>query len=273
VNWTEFGKQLVSDKVYKYLSATIDKARWVLKSISLVNFPAVKGLPPVELAEYVHESVPPDTEARPTQTSDETAEVAPTIVEESPMSEEIKVVPEAQPETPATPPIPKTPVVLSDSDVARMRTDMEQEMRATLMAEYARLEETKAAMFAELMAKVREEREVVEFAEAATGSGRYALPTKADDLKNVLMDLPKDKRARVMNILKNVVEHGTVDFTEHGTTGGKAVKKTLDPEIAIALRGHLNSGGTMDIFFDANKELGAMSDYDLAEFGVGGNNG
>jgi hypothetical protein len=49
--WNNLGKQLVGDKMYRYLSATIDLARNVLKSISLVNFPAVKGLRPVELAE------------------------------------------------------------------------------------------------------------------------------------------------------------------------------------------------------------------------------
>jgi hypothetical protein len=51
VDWNEFGKQLVGDKVYRYISATIDTAKKVLKSISLVNFPAVKGLRPVELSD------------------------------------------------------------------------------------------------------------------------------------------------------------------------------------------------------------------------------
>jgi len=54
IDWNELGKQLVGDKVYKYLSATIDEAKKLIKSISLVNFPAVKGLAPVELAEGVY---------------------------------------------------------------------------------------------------------------------------------------------------------------------------------------------------------------------------
>ena len=49
--WNELGRGLVGDRVYRYVSATIDLAGKVIRSISLVNFPAVKGLRPVELAE------------------------------------------------------------------------------------------------------------------------------------------------------------------------------------------------------------------------------
>lgn len=53
IDWNEMGKQLVGDKVYRYLSATIDQGQKLIKSISLVNFPAVKGLQPVELGEGI----------------------------------------------------------------------------------------------------------------------------------------------------------------------------------------------------------------------------
>ncbi len=51
-NWNALGRKLVGDRVYRYISATIDMARKVIKSLSLVNFPAVKGLAPVELMEF-----------------------------------------------------------------------------------------------------------------------------------------------------------------------------------------------------------------------------
>ena len=54
IDWNALGTQLVGDKVYRYLSATIDMAQKLIKSISLVNFPAVKGLAPVELSEGVY---------------------------------------------------------------------------------------------------------------------------------------------------------------------------------------------------------------------------
>lgn len=52
-DWNELGKRLVGEKVYRYLSATIDVASKVLKAVSLVNFPAIKGMQPVELSEGV----------------------------------------------------------------------------------------------------------------------------------------------------------------------------------------------------------------------------
>lgn len=54
VDWNELGQKLVKERIYRYLSATIDLAKKVIKSISLVNFPAVKGLRPVELSEGVY---------------------------------------------------------------------------------------------------------------------------------------------------------------------------------------------------------------------------
>jgi hypothetical protein len=43
---------LIDDQAYRYLSASIDVGPWVLRSVSLVNFPAVKGLQPVALREF-----------------------------------------------------------------------------------------------------------------------------------------------------------------------------------------------------------------------------
>lgn len=53
-DWNELGQRLVKERIYRYLSATIDMAQKVIKSVSLVNFPAVKGLKPVELSEGIY---------------------------------------------------------------------------------------------------------------------------------------------------------------------------------------------------------------------------
>lgn len=50
-DWNKLGKDLVGNKIYLYLSATLDIKNKIIKSISLVNFPAIKGLKPVELSE------------------------------------------------------------------------------------------------------------------------------------------------------------------------------------------------------------------------------
>lgn len=50
-DWNDLGRELVGKKIYRYISATIDMAKRVILTISLVNLPAVKGLKPVELSE------------------------------------------------------------------------------------------------------------------------------------------------------------------------------------------------------------------------------
>ena len=54
VDWNSLGQQLVGDKIYLYLSATLDTAGKIIKSVSLTNFPAIKGLMPVELSEGLY---------------------------------------------------------------------------------------------------------------------------------------------------------------------------------------------------------------------------
>jgi len=54
IDWNDLGRKLVGERIYRYLSASIDLQRKVLRSVSLVNFPAVKGLKPVELSEGIY---------------------------------------------------------------------------------------------------------------------------------------------------------------------------------------------------------------------------
>jgi len=51
VEWNEIGKQLVGDKVYRYISATINLDGKFIRAITLTNWPAVSGLAAVELSE------------------------------------------------------------------------------------------------------------------------------------------------------------------------------------------------------------------------------
>jgi len=49
--WNKLGREYVGEQIYKYLSATVGLVRKVISSVSLVNFPAIKGLQPVELSD------------------------------------------------------------------------------------------------------------------------------------------------------------------------------------------------------------------------------
>lgn len=48
--WNKLGREYVGEQIYRYLSPLIDIVRKVLLSVSLVNFPAIKGMEPVELS-------------------------------------------------------------------------------------------------------------------------------------------------------------------------------------------------------------------------------
>jgi phage I-like protein len=153
--WNNLGKQLVGDKMYRYLSATIDLARNVLRSISLVNFPAVKGLRPVELAEeteIVSDPAPPSQVIQ--EPGQNTATTAP-AQEILTMADEQVVQSAPPPAAPPTPPVaPPAPVALNEADLAGIRANMEKEMRQAIMAEYAQLQASQEKMLAELMVPV-----------------------------------------------------------------------------------------------------------------------
>lgn len=270
VAWNDLGARLVADKVYRYLSATIDLTRNVLRSISLVNFPAVKGLAPVELAEadfFVAlnsaETVPP---TQLLDTPDHTAVVVELTSEVLDMTDEIKTEVVAAPVTAVQPTPAPAQTMLSENELTGLRKQMEAEIKATLLSEFNKLEQEKARMMTELMEQVREERSTAEFSQHVTSDGRNALPFTADEVKDLLANLPKQHRAAVKDALQRIYDNGTVDFTERGTAKGGAPKR-IAPDLAQALRNFIRSGGTVATFFEANTELGAMKDYDLAEFG------
>jgi len=53
VEWNDLGRSLIGQRIYRYVSATLDLQERLVRAISLTNWPAVKGLAPVELAEGV----------------------------------------------------------------------------------------------------------------------------------------------------------------------------------------------------------------------------
>jgi hypothetical protein len=263
--WNNLGKQLVGDKMYRYLSATIDLARNVLRSISLVNFPAVKGLRPVELAEtdIVSDPAPPSQVIQ--EPGQNTATTAP-AQEILTMAEEQVVQSAPPPAAPPTPPAMPASVALNEADLAGIRANMEREMRQAIMAEYAQLQASQEKMLAELMTQMREERETTEFAQAVTTDANRALPFTPDEMKSLISSLPMQYRGPIKDAFKRIVDTGLVDFSERGTARGSAAPQALPADTAMALRSFIRGGGTVETFFEANAELGSAKSYDLAEY-------
>ena len=122
-------------------------------------------------------------------------------------------------------------------------------------------------MLANLREEMADERALSEFVMGATAKGEHALPVRPDDLTAVLRELPKPQRAKVMDLLTQVAQAGTVDMREIGTSAKGDDKRQLEPEMASALTTFVKTGGTPELFFKANPELGRLADYDLTELG------
>lgn len=267
-NWNDIGKKLVGDRVFRYLSASIDVVRRTILSVSLTNFPAVKGLAPVELSEaepiaYVSFTLE-DTMSDPKNGK--------TIAEPNVPADDLpKTPPDATPDVPAAP-------------TADLAAPLRDQMRELLQGEMAALREEFAAAVADmqnerkaavttLLAEMREERDIRDFAQDVTSTGKNALPFTADELSSLLLNLPQAHRGPVRDAFRKVSEAGTVDFSEVGTSAGKtAPAAQLDKQMAAALRDFVAAEGTVEEFFTLNKDLlGDAKQYDLSAFTNGAN--
>lgn len=305
-SWNSHGVQLVGDRMYRYISATINLAKKTIISVSLTNFPAVKQLAPIALSEFPVDGTEPATDKDtdvvlmftdekeldmtlskkkdPTKPA-AAAKDAGVATEDSELSEDQddsdgSPAAAATPVTPAaasaaaTPATPATPTIDLSAEVARIRTEMQQQMRDALVSFQAELtntvalsEQQRVAIIRDTMANIREEQELANFAEEVTATGNHALPIRGETLRTQLSAIPSPHRATVMEILRTIHQSGTVDFSESGTSQGREDRAELSKPIKNLLREHLKDGGDLAGFFEANVEdLGPMARYDLAEF-------
>ena len=150
---------------------------------------------------------------------------------------------------------------VGEEQLAKFKEQVREEFKAEIDREYQLLEESKGKMFRELLATVREERELTEFASKVTSEGVNALPVKAEDLATLLKDMPPKYRDPVVALLREIHKSGTVDFSERGTqaAGGP---KTLSDYMQQALDRWVEQGNDVAVFFKAN-ELGNPAEYKL----------
>lgn len=293
--WNELGRRLVGERIYRYLSATIDLARKVVKSISLVNFPAVKGLKAVELSEGVFaieetswvEGVIARVatalrEALGMEGGGAEGEVAEFLIRQEGEewclysrdgSRKLGCYPtkagaerrERQVEYFKNESEGSSP--MTDEERATLR----EELRVEILAEMAENEKTVAELREEIRAEVavelREQFErragFVEFAKEVCG-GEVGLSAKPEDVVSLLEGLDEDLAEQAKALLKSKV----VDFGERGSSqDGKGKKQAVPGEVVEHLRAWVAAGNSVEEFFRVNvAELGEMDDFDVSEF-------
>ena len=272
-NWNDHGVHLIYSKQYRYVSCTIDLEGKFLVSVSLTNFPAVNNMRPIELSrmnEGASSSIivlfqKPEEKSmadNPVQPKEGTPPAEPTKAPPAELS---------TPATPATSPV-VSDVPNRDEVIAQFRQRADAEIAAIkkqLTELLGDLETQRKTAVADFMTQVRTERQIAEFSERVTSTGRHAIPAKPSDVVAVLSALPPANREAVQALLESIYANGTVDFGETGTSAGKAITDTvqLSADWQRVLRSHLSTGGTVDEFFTTNADLlGEKGKYDLSAF-------
>lgn len=156
------------------------------------------------------------------------------------------------------------------ADLGKAREAMLSQMQAALKAEYERMQASSGRMLAEMMAQIKREQHIAEFAQYVTGGNEKTprgLPVGREEVETFLSELNDKQRAAAESILKRTIETGFVEFSElgHGKDGKRHGTEKLDEPLARLLREHLKNGGELAAWFDL-AGVGEMTQYDLRDF-------
>jgi hypothetical protein len=293
-DWNAMGEELIKGKVYRYLSATIDMVAKVIKSVSLVNFPAVKGLAPLELSEGIYTwgngqvtlsgYLQANLHQHFTNVADQMAMAGMLDVEQrkglsaaigaaleafagamGDLGETLITAPEFGPYYYQEEEGDTEMAGQQNTNEAALRAKIRQEFEAELAAQKARETklrgEVRTEVEAEMTARFERRAKLVEFAEALCKGDRALSKTPAE-IVTFLEALPVDQVEAAQAMLQAKV----VPLTELGSGSGgqpQGTKKALPEEFASMLRkGELK---LVDLA-DPVLQLGALDQYDLAEF-------
>lgn len=230
IDWNSLGKQLVGDRVYRYLSGSIDIARKTIRSISLVNFPAVKGLLPVELSAQAGGVLNDSLDKEGVMGGDQ-----------------------------------KAPEVNLEEMRTQLRAEFEAELQAREQKEAEMREEVRKDLTVEFAAKLERRQALIQFVEELYSGDNVALSAKPDDVVAFLESLNDDQS----EVAKELLQAKLVDLGEVGSSskGAREGKEKLSAGIAEMARQWVADKRDLVEFFAVNAaELGSMDDYDLSEF-------
>jgi len=119
------------------------------------------------------------------------------------------------------------------------------------------------------LAMEQRKQHVAQFAARAVSGTKdkpNGLPIAQDKLEAIMLSLPEDKQADFEAVVDGILEKGLVPFAELGHEKLQTGNTEIPEEIKLSLKGWLDAGKTIEEFFTINPEMGAMSDYNLAEF-------
>jgi hypothetical protein len=154
--------------------------------------------------------------------------------------------------------------------LAQARKEMAAEFTELLAKEVQKAHETAKGIVEASLAEMKAEQDLVLFSERITSTGKNALPVEPTVVAELLRGLPPIKQHSVRSLLETISVHGTVDFSEVGTSQGddKPVKRKLSAQEREMVLGLMADGTDIkQVFADAGELLGDIEQYDLSEFG------
>jgi len=256
VKWTKAGTKIIKDNTRRFFSPTTDVTNKAVLGGSLTNWPASRS-------QAGHMML------RPVELSSDLKQIDTEVLIERLMELPLAMANKGQSQSEQLTKSPEGEKQMNDTTVNPNIADLLKTPEA--IAELGRQANDKAQ---ELVQADRRKREVVEFASTLVGGTKekpFGLPVRADDVVQVLLSLPIPQ-AKAVEKLLTMALNAAIDFAEHGyayAADGALMnsgKPHLDNTMKTYLSQWLANGQTVAGFFEQNPELGAMNDYNLAEF-------
>lgn len=264
--WTELGRDLISKKIQRYFSATIDLAKKVIYGGTLTNWPATRDgktgrvlLRPIELSQTLLQITPQATAENGTPEQPDPIEKEKIMLElteqelSAKIAEAVQAALDAQPKP-----------ELGETELSQLAAAAE--LKPEQISELAQAIEARVEQ--RFQAKLAETKRDAQFTELATkvtgGTTEYprALPVTADNLKAALLQLPEAQVAFWSDLCETIVSNGLTEFAEFGHGKELQARRELPAELATLLQNHINGGGNVAEWFEV-AGLGDAKSYNL----------
>ena len=158
--------------------------------------------------------------------------------------------------------------VLGFLEMGQATDDVVGAFKAQMLEQYDLMKQRATMEAAEMIARIRRESDVAEFAAQVTGGSAdvpYGLPVGIDDLKEFLGRLQPTDYQFAKKMLGDIQQHGRQKFAELGHGKQQRAVQALPREFETILREHVRAGGDVDEWF-ALAGIGEAADYDLSQF-------
>lgn len=279
--WTDLGRDLIGSGVLRFFSATLDLKNGVLLGGTLTNWPAVRGKDGKMILKAIALSQGDETEnllggnnmdKEVVETSNPvTLDQVKDLVAETVRAELTQALRDALPKTETA----KNGDGGEKIDLVKLleldgvADEFVQASKEQLIEMQAQMKQKALAEAAQMLAEVRREGRITEFAAKVTAGNASVprgLPVDPAVLRKFMLSIPHEKQVELEAILENIWQNGFVEFSELGDAGRGRALKQLPAYFAKKLDdGELKVSDLSAPFMQGAFD-GDVSEYDLSKW-------